>query len=336
MSKEMHGHMRKSPSAEYIFNSQVAQRVKPGMLPGQEESTSNLVGPSTYNGFQATIGQPFVREWITEPKRKQSSFASKTEKNPLPRPLTADIDHGKDFGERGSRKTTGCGGAPGSRGLPWTQDLRKPPFFHIPFKAYPFEGGEPRGREPGLDKFYELDTVVASPLALTATMAINVERSQRKYSATFRSKLPARPITDARGGSGNLGPGSYTLHRRLRSSVQLTDPDRPSRWSIPYSGGKYRNVGLSHRDAFGDPMEMPTVPMAPLPSVSGSNWEDGDDEAPPMTPMSHQDRREARQRLYSSAKQHAKSAASERASARALSRAQSAPRLVDDNRRAWH
>ena len=88
--------LRKSPSGEYVFNSNVPQRFKPGKLQGQEDSTTNLVGPGAYN--ITPTGQPFrPGEWIVEPKRKQSSFASKTVKSPMERPLTADIDIGKDY-----------------------------------------------------------------------------------------------------------------------------------------------------------------------------------------------------------------------------------------------
>ena len=254
-----------APCYSFEFNSHVPQRAKPNMLPGQEPSTTPLIGPGAYNPkISLHSGQPFVREWVSEPKRQQSAFASKTQKTQAERPLTADIDIGDDFGERGSKKNATA--APGSHGLSWSKDVRKPPFFHVPFKPYPFEGGEPRGREIGLDVFYEVDTVSATPLALHATMAVNIQRSQRRYASTFKSKLPARPNPDSRGGSGELGPGSYTLHRSLRSSIRLLEPDRVSPWAIPYSGGKFRNVGKDNTGMYSDEARPPT------PSSMARSW----------------------------------------------------------------
>ena len=82
------------------------------------------------------------------------------------------------------------GDVPGSDGRKWGKDARKPPHFHIPFRAYPFEGGEPRGREKGLDTFYEVDAVSASPSALHATLAVNMKRTPLTYAPVFKSRLP--------------------------------------------------------------------------------------------------------------------------------------------------
>lgn len=314
------------PCYAFVFNSGVPQRAPPNMQPGQEPSTGELIGPSTYTP-KASTGQPFLKEWIQDPAREQSAFASKTQKSAMPRSLTADLDIGKDFGARGSKVVRGS--APGSHGLGWAKGQRTPPFFHVPFRAYPLEGGEPRGRDIGLDIFYEIDTVSCSPIALNATLAVNVERSQRRYSSTFRSKQPARPNADNRGGSGELGPGSYTLHRSLRSSIKLLEPDRPSGWSIPYSGGKFRNVGESNRGwNSNEPPEPP--PMSQARSWTTRIQEEEDEEqARARTPAARRPGN-IHTRLYNLSKQPSAAhvgGAPKSLHATPMRRAQSAPRL---------
>ena len=48
------------------------------------------------------------------------------------------------------------GRMPASQGLTWPKGERKPPHFHVPFRAYPSAGGAPRGRSKGLDTIYDL------------------------------------------------------------------------------------------------------------------------------------------------------------------------------------
>ena len=223
-----------------VFKSRVPQRAKPGALPGQSASTSSLVGPGAYTP-KPGAGQPFWRDWLIDPTRQQSAFASRTVKAPIPKPLTADIDIGTTFGDRGSKKFRGS--APGAYGRSWKGSERRPPPFHVPFRAYPLEGGEPRGREPGLDVFYNVDDAVASPIGLHGTLVANMVRTDRTYAVAFKSKVPARPQGDCRLGSGDLGPGSYKLPRSQSSSIVMHDPMRPSPWACLDSGGKYANVG---------------------------------------------------------------------------------------------
>ena len=118
-----------------------------------------------------------------------------------------------------------------------------------------------------------------------------------------------------------MARSAWPCSRSLRSSVQLHEPDRPSPWSIPYSGGKYRNVGVGHRDV---------EPPAPLPTDQRSrSWAEDDDDAPPRTPMSLKERKEVRARLITPPPHMQKSA-----SLKSLARAHSAPGLPE--RRAWH
>ena len=177
--------------------------------------------------------------------RKGSTFASKTVKSPMPKPLTADIEVGEkvEFGVGAQYLKHVRGSMPASQGLTWAQGERKPPHFHVPFRAYPSAGGTPRGRSKGLDEFYDLDHSFASPLALHSTLAVNMHRTSRVYASTFKSRLPARPQPDSSGGSGALGPGSYTVDRIHSSGIQLKEPKRASSAFARESRGRYHNVG---------------------------------------------------------------------------------------------
>jgi hypothetical protein len=119
-----------------------------------------------------------------------------------PSPPTPHHDH-----SRSSDLSSISGAAPGSRSQGWGRGERKPPHFHVPFRAYPGLLGEPRGRDVGLDRFYNIDSTGATPIALNGTLEVNMRRHPRHYAATFKSKQPARPIRDLDAGAGFLGPG---------------------------------------------------------------------------------------------------------------------------------
>ena len=225
-------------TCQYIFNSRSKQR---GDASGQPAGTgsplSRDIGPGAYDP-RPGWGQPYWRPWLNDPLRKGSAFASQTVKSKLPRPLTAHVDCLADFG--GNYDKFLHGAAPGSRAQTWSRGERKPPHFHVPFRAYPLDNGEPRGRSPGLDQFYDLDSVRASPIALNGTLAVNMKHTDRKYASIFKSKVPARPSAAAHGGSGELGPGQYNV---AKNTIRVKEPARPSSAFIAYSGGKFRNVG---------------------------------------------------------------------------------------------
>jgi hypothetical protein len=157
-----------------------------------------------------------------------------------PSPPTPHHDH-----SRSSDLSSISGAAPGSRSQGWGRGERKPPHFHVPFRAYPGLLGEPRGRDVGLDRFYNIDSTGATPIALNGTLEVNMRRHPRHYAATFKSKQPARPIRDLDAGAGFLGPGSYPTPK---GCIQLKEPSRPSSAFIPFSGGMYAGVGGSYAD----------------------------------------------------------------------------------------
>ena len=112
-----------------------------------------MLGPGSYTptgSFGHAFGaRPGPGEWQVDPKRPGSAFSSRTLKGKHPVPITADcaFSHGKAYGDMNLRKLQAD--VPGNAGRKWGKDARKPPHWHIPFRAYPFEGGEPRGREQG-------------------------------------------------------------------------------------------------------------------------------------------------------------------------------------------
>lgn len=179
------------------------------------------------------------------------SFISKTVKSPTPRSVTADVDLAADIpgGVSAHHLKFVQGRMPASQGLTWAQGERKPPHFHVPFRAYPSAGGAPRGRSKGLDKIYDLDQTIASPIALHGTLAVNMQRTPRKYASTFQSRVPARPAAAAgRSLSGDVsagGPGSVEIDR---SGIKVKEPKRPSSAFARDSGGKMRNVGGPRRN----------------------------------------------------------------------------------------
>ena len=224
------------------------------------------VGPGAYSPVPG-VGTIFWQPWIIEPAKMGSVFSSRTQKAAMPRPVTADIDvGGSDFGGAQSGfytslspsshthslsllypqisdnlyRKVGC--APGSKAFTWPHGERKPPHFHVPFRPYPSLGGEPRGREIGLDTYYDLDRAAfASPVALPARSAstctaphASTPRPSKRRAARPRE---AHRLTHL---DNPLGPGSYNIDR---SGIKLKEPSRPSSAFIPYSGGKYKNVG---------------------------------------------------------------------------------------------
>ena len=271
-------------SCQYVFNSKCPQRVKPGKQPGTEASCSEEVGPGAYSPVPG-VGTIFWQPWIIEPAKMGSVFSSRTQKAAMPRPVTADIDvGGSDFGGAQSfilhlsralfshplalsllyphlsdnlYRKVGC--APGSKAFTWPHGERKPPHFHVPFRPYPSLGGEPRGREIGLDTYYDLDRAAfASPVALHSTLGINMYRTSRVYASTFKSKQPGHELRIGSNLDNPLGPGSYNIDR---SGIKLKEPSRPSSAFIPYSGGKYKNVGGPRGDGgLWDDEEVEVVP----------------------------------------------------------------------------
>ena len=131
-------------------------RSAPTSRPGTktfERSGALILGPGSYTptgSFGHAFGaKPGPGEWQLDPKRPGSAFSSRTKKGKHPVPITATcaFSHGKKYGDMNLRSTQAD--VPGNDGRKWGKDARKPPYWHIPFRAYPFEGGEPRGREPG-------------------------------------------------------------------------------------------------------------------------------------------------------------------------------------------
>ena len=230
--------MSVSGNARWVFNSRTPQRGDAsGKQPGAESPCSRDIGPGTYDP-RPGAGQQCWQPWLNDPMRMGSAFASQAEKCPVPRPLTASVDHGGDFGISAKYLKQLQGDVPGSRAHSWPKGERKPPHFHVPFRAYPSLGGQPRGRSPGLDAFYDLDNAIASPVALHGTLTVNMSRTARVYASTFKSKQPSRPNPGAVGAGELLGPGSYNIDRTF-----LKASDKPNSAFIRYSGGKFRNVG---------------------------------------------------------------------------------------------
>lgn len=224
-----------------------------------------VLGPGSYSptpghghNFGARLGPG---EWSIDPRRNSWALKSETIKSPMPRPLTAECNHGKTYGISADYLKWLQGDVPGSKASPWGKNARKPPHFHIPFKPYPFIGGEPKGREKGLDEFYEVDKVAATPIGLHATLEVNMKRTNRKYHTVFRSKVPARPRSASTATPDDVGPGKYKTHEPPEGSVQLRhkynaitlkEPSKPSPAFIPYSGGMYKGVGgvYEHHDLY--------------------------------------------------------------------------------------
>lgn len=141
-----------------------------------------------------------------------------------------------------------------------------------------------------LDKYYEVDAVLASPSGLHATLAVNstpsplesdalspafpllsvshvqllnlsfwrapVKRTPLTYAPAFKSKLPSRPRTASSATPDELGPGRYEVfhgdHTNPRTAVNLKEPHKRSAWAMPYSGGMYKGVGgvYEHHDLY--------------------------------------------------------------------------------------
>lgn len=224
-----------SSSGSHVFASRTPQRGDAtGKLPGCESPCSRDIGPGTYDLLPG-VGHPFWQPWHIDPMRQQSSFISKTEKAKTPPPPTQNVDFLGD-----ADVSVIQGSMPASRGLTWTTGERKPPHFHVPFRAYPSNGGEPRGRSKGLDQWYDIDRVCASPLGLHGTLVVNMHRTPRRYASTFQSKQPSRPRPGSGGSAGALGPGSHDIDR---SGIKIRDPKRPSPAFRPPDRGRYAGVG---------------------------------------------------------------------------------------------
>ena len=256
---QANGIMGPTRSYRAVFDSIVPQRFE---LVG--EGQLELIGPGTYN----PVTEPLIRE----PTRMNSQFASKSDRMKKEKGNSDDVKlwEGKYAGTQHLPK------APGSHGVQWPAGERTPPFFHVPFRPYPLESGAPKGRSPGLDQFYDLDSVGASPVALYGTMGVNVQRSPRRYIHLRVSPVPPRPRSSDPGSAGHLGPGSYTLERK---GIGLKDPLRPSSCFMPNGNGKFRNVGLSYAEYLGVDLKVvaPTAGAGSrerrrgaMPSLSGA------------------------------------------------------------------
>lgn len=234
------------------FASRVPQRLDAtGKQPGCESPCDADVGPGTYTPRPGT-GQPFLKPWIAPPQSFHGmsySFISKTQKTPTPRSVTADVDLAANVpgGVSAHHLQFVQGRMPASQGLTWPKGERKPPHFHVPFRAYPSASGAPRGRSKGLDTIYDLDQTIASPIALHGTLAVNMARTPRRYASTFRSRAPARP--PAGGSPRNFyGEASALASREAeRGGIKIKEPKRPSSGFARDSGGKMRNVGGPRR-----------------------------------------------------------------------------------------
>ena len=252
---------RDQPSYHAVLRSRTAQRAPPpsaSLGPGSrsfERSGAIILGPGSYTpkwseGGHAAGGRLGPEQWSIDPRRQNSSFKSQTQKGKLQRPLTADCNHGRKYGVSANYIKWLQGDVPGAAGRQWGKDARRPPHTHIKSRAYPFEGGEPKGRDVGLDVFYEVDNVVASPIGLHATLAVNMKRTDRTYASSFRSKAPARPRTASQSTPDTLGPGSHNTNEY--TAVVLKNPNVPSPWARPFSGGMMKGVGgvYEHHDLY--------------------------------------------------------------------------------------
>ena len=216
------------------FKSRVPQRPKQNVGPE--------LGPGAYSPKPGQ-GCPGAASEIIDPQRQSQAFASKSKKAALKKPPGADVDWPPAHVAEMRHLPRG----PGSHPFAWPHGERKPPFFHVPFKAYPGLCGEPRGRSKGLDEIYDNDATGATPIGLNGTMGVNMKRSPRRYSI-MSSKVPARPKAADLGSAGELGPGWYNL---ARNGIDLKDPQRPSSAFVKASKGMYEGVGGSYSDWLG-------------------------------------------------------------------------------------
>jgi len=135
-------------------------------------------------------------KWENEIERMQASFKSKTVLDKTKPPLTCDIDYMDDpYGVM----HTSFASSPGAGGQPWPNAL---------------EPREP-ARDPGLDEF---------ALSTAGTLGHEMERTGRKYAASFTSKADRMPSTKDRTPQ-HLGPGAY---QQQGASVSIRDPKRAS------------------------------------------------------------------------------------------------------------
>lgn len=66
-----------------------------------------------------------------------------------------DFSHASDLTTSSMMYRSMNSTAPGSDGQRWATSPRKAPFFHVASRPYSFGVGQPRGREPGVDRFYD-------------------------------------------------------------------------------------------------------------------------------------------------------------------------------------
>jgi len=171
-----------------VFNSSTPQR--PTVRSASAAYGGRPLGPTSYN--------PAKLEWLDDPGRQGSVFASKTSLRVNDVPLTAQLDFLAHAGQLDKQYES----APGSKGLHWPA----PP--------------EPREvvRDHGLDQFCD---------AVSGSVGSEVIRSSRKYASSFQSnakrggeQIGFKPVT-----STELGPGIYDLPFE---AIKVQDPKRGS------------------------------------------------------------------------------------------------------------
>ena len=126
--------------------------------------------------------------------------------------------------------------------------------------------------------------------------------------------------------------------KSLRSSVQMLDPHRASRWAIPNSGGKFRNVGDNNPGLYADEEVATDLGTGYGRAASRAGDDDDDDAHSPHSVASRPRHvasaaslRGVRSRLHAPTKSYQSSQ-----KLAALSKSQSAPRLQSIHARAWH
>jgi len=209
-------------------------------------------GPGMYSP-KPGYGIPKEAAAIFDPLRQGSAFASKSKKAEIRPSTAANVPFAPDE----ALQLRHLPRAPGTHSAPWAKGERKPPFFHVPFKPYPLENGAPIGRSPGLDQFYELDHIGASPVALFGTMTVNMSRSPRRYSVMKTKTKVVRGQPMYKSGAGNLGPGQYNIPR---NGIDLKDPLRPSSAFARIGKGKFEGVGGSYAEWMGIEVKPPKPP----------------------------------------------------------------------------
>jgi len=171
-----------------VFNSSVPQR--PVVKSALRSYGGRPLGPTSYN--------PPTPEWMRDPERESSVFASKTQKSSIKKMLTSDID----FLNKPELLHKVHGDVPGSLGYSW------------PRKSHEINIG--RSGDELVDRWYDAD------VGAKQTLATNVQRSPRKYASSFSSA--SKRFSQTRQ-THELGPGAYEIPI---VAVQVKDAKRES------------------------------------------------------------------------------------------------------------